>query len=78
MDKYPANKDQEEFVEHFETLLKEDGYQGPYVVVQKEKSHTFLKALISTVKTGNYRTEWAAIEITKKSIYQQVLDYVFD
>lgn len=80
MAKYPANDDKNDFsLEHFETLLKEDQYQGPYVIVQKEKSLEFLKALTAMVKTGGkYSTEWGAVEVPQKSITQQFWEYIND
>lgn len=80
MDKFPVNGDKGDFsIEHFETLLKEDGYQGSYVIVQKEKSRQFLQALTATVKTGQkFTTEWNAIEIPQKSYFQQAREFIFD
>jgi hypothetical protein len=80
MAKYPVNNDKNDFpLEHFETLLKEDGYQGPYVIVQKEKSRQFLQALAATVKTGEkYSTEWNAVEIPQKSYFQQAREFFLD
>lgn len=80
MAKYPVNGDTNDFpIEHFETLLKEDQYQGPYVIVEKEKSLAFLQALTATVRTGqDYSTEWAALEIPQKSYFQQAREFFLD
>lgn len=80
MAKFPVNGDKGDFsIEHFETLLKEDGYQGPYVIVQKDKSRQFLQALKAIVRTGEkYSTEWNAIEIPQKSYFQQAREFFLD
>ncbi len=80
MAKYPAHNNKNDFpLEHFETLLKEDQYQGPYVIVQEKRSREFFQALAATAKTGdNYIPEWGALEIPQKSYFQQAREFLFD
>lgn len=79
MTEFPVDDKEDFSIDHFEGLLKKDLYRGPYVIVQKEGSIEFLRALTAMVGTGKkFTTEWNAIEIPQKSYFQQAQEFLFD